>query len=214
MDQRIVIAGGGDVGLHTAEQLENRGHHVVIVEQDSERVEELGDAYVANVIHGDATRPGVLKQVQPERCDAIGALTGDLGTNLAVCMMAKQMTGARTLLRADGTEPEEYAEFVDAVVSPAEIGAHAAANHLEGDDVQTVSEVTGHLEIMEVGVTEAGPAAGRRLADVSFPHGSIFLSQVGGEEMAGPETVLEAGARYIVAVEPHVSDEVLRLLRG
>ncbi|MEF8814782.1 MAG: NAD-binding protein, partial [Halovenus sp.] len=58
--KRFVIAGGGRVGLQTAETLADQGHEVVLIESDEERVEELSDAYLGPVIHGDATRPSIL----------------------------------------------------------------------------------------------------------------------------------------------------------
>ncbi|MDH5019717.1 FAD-dependent oxidoreductase [Halobacterium rubrum] len=87
--KRFVIAGGGRVGLQTAENLADQGHEVVLVESDEDRVEELSDAYTGLVIHGDATRPSILKQTDLTRADAIAALTDETGTNLAICMEAQ-----------------------------------------------------------------------------------------------------------------------------
>lgn len=82
---RVIVVGGGHVGYHAAELLDNRGHDVVVVEQDSERCEFIQDGYVATVIEGDGTRPSVLKQAQPERSDVIASLIGTgVGTNIGI----------------------------------------------------------------------------------------------------------------------------------
>ena len=65
-DLRVIVAGGGDIGLRTAELLDERGHDVVIIEQDAARCAELADAYVATVIEGDATLPSILEQADPQ----------------------------------------------------------------------------------------------------------------------------------------------------
>ncbi|MFC6989028.1 NAD-binding protein [Haloplanus sp. GCM10025708] len=51
------MAGGGRVGLETARLLDERGHTVILVEEDPDRSEAVADEHVASVINGDATRP-------------------------------------------------------------------------------------------------------------------------------------------------------------
>jgi trk system potassium uptake protein TrkA len=58
------------------------------------------------------------------------------------------------------------------------------------------------------------PVAGKKLQAISFPEGSLVVSDVGGSRITRAITVLEPGQRYIVAAEPDVVGEVLRLLRG
>ncbi|MFC7133368.1 MULTISPECIES: potassium channel family protein [Salinibaculum] len=211
---RVVIAGGGRVGYRTAELLDDRGHDVVIIEPDPERADQISDEYVATVFKGDATRPTVLAQTDLERADVVAGLTRTTGTNLAVCMMAHQMTdGIQTVVRTE-TEPEqEFEQFVDAVVYPERAGARAAANAIE-PDVSSLEDVTGELDIMQIRVREDAPVAGRTLSDIALPRGSLIISDAAGDRMAGPETVLEPGQTYVVAVEPDVADEVMNLMRG
>ena len=211
---RVVIAGGGRVGYRTAELLDDRGHDVVIIEPDPERADQISDEYVATVIKGDATRPTVLSQTDLERADVVAGLTRTTGTNLAVCMMAHQMTdGIQTVVRTE-TEPEqEFEQFVDAVVYPERAGARAAANAIE-PDVSSLEDVTGELDIMQIRVREDAPVAGRTLSDIALPRGSLIVSDAAGDHIAGPETVLEPEQTYVVAVEPDVADEVMNLMRG
>jgi trk system potassium uptake protein TrkA len=214
-DLDVIIAGGGRVGFQTADLLVDSGHDVILVEEDPIRCERLADEYVATIIEGDATRPSILKQANPERADVVAGLTGKTGTNLAVCMEAKQMASAvRTIARVDHPEGAEYLEYVDAIVFPERAGARVAANEITGADVHTFSDVTGRLEIMQIRVADGAPAAGKALSDVRFPRGSLVISDDEGEQIAGPKTTLSPGQRYVVAVEPDVTDEVMNLLRG
>jgi trk system potassium uptake protein TrkA len=216
-DLRVVIAGGGRVGFQTAEILDDRGHDVMIVERDPDVCDEIADAYIATVIRGDATRPTILEQTDLEGADVVAALTGESGTNLAVCMEAERMAdGLRTVARIDDPEPDEYVrhQFVDAVVFPERAGSRVAANEIVGSDVQTLADVTGTLDIMQVRVAEGAPAAGKQLSDVRFPSGTLVVSAEDGARVSRPDTVLEPGKRYVVAVEPDVVDEVMNLLRG
>ena len=218
-DLRVVIVGGGHVGYHTAVRLENRGHDVVIVEKDEDRVDFLTDQYVATVIHGQGGRPSVLRQTGLERSDVVAALT-DYGamTNLGICMTAQRIApDVRTVARIDHGDDDEFGEMVDAVVYPEELAAHAAANEViqvSGGGVRTIEEVTADLELTEVRVEPGAPAAGKSLESVSFPRGALVVTDTRTSEFPTPETVLEPGVRYVLAVHADVADEVVRLLRG
>jgi trk system potassium uptake protein TrkA len=211
---RVVVAGGGRVGQRTAELLDDRGHDVVVIETDPDRVEELGDEYVATIIRGDATSPAILRQADLERTDALAALTGRTGVNLATCMVATRLQPElQTVMRTDREVGDEYDEFVDAVTFPERAGARATANAVERD-VQTLTEATGELDILEVRVAEGAPVAGRSLADIALPRGALVVSDAAGDDLAGPETTLEPGQSYVLAVSPDVADEVMNLMRG
>lgn len=211
----VVVVGGGRVGRETAELLAARDDSVTVVEQDGDVVDGIADAWMATVIHGDGTDPDILEQAGVADADAVAALTGVAGVNLAVCMVAERLSPeVRTVARIDRAGATAYEEFVDEVVFPERAGARVAANEVTGSDVQTLSDVTGEIEVMEIRVAEGAPAAGRSLREVQFPEGTLVVSGDEGDRIARPETTLDPGSRYLVAVDPAVVDEVLALLRG
>jgi trk system potassium uptake protein TrkA len=212
---QTVIAGGGRVGFQTAEILANRGHDVTIIERDEKIISEIADEWMATVIQGDATNPDIIEQAGIERADAIAALTGETGLNLAVCLAAAELVpDIRTVARIDRQAGEAYTRFVDAILFPERAGARVAANEIVGSDVQTLADVTGDLDIMLIRVAEGAPAAGKQLTEVRFPAGTLIVSDDDGHRIARPETTLTVGSRYVVAVEPDVVDEVMNLMRG
>ena len=214
-DLDIIIAGGGRVGFQTAEILVDLGHDVTIIERDDRVVSEIADEWMAKVIQGDATNPSIIEQAGIDRADAIAALTGETGLNLAVCLAASELhPGIRTVARIDRETGEAYTRFVDAVLFPERAGARVAANEIVGSDVQTLADVTGNLDIMIVRVAEGAPAAGKELTDVRFPAGTLIVSDDDGNQIARPDTTLTPGRRYVVALEPNVADEVMNLMRG
>jgi trk system potassium uptake protein TrkA len=211
---RVVVVGGGEMGLRTAELLVDRGHDVVVVEVDPDRCETLAGAYVATVIEGDGSRPQTLRQAQPERSDVVAALTGEETTNFAVCMAAQRMASVRTVMRVSETPDELYEEYVDGLVFPERLGARAATNEIVTEGVRTIEDIGDNVEIVEVEVAEAAPVANRRLDEVRLPRGSLIVVDYQGNRLGGPDTVLEPGHRYVVAVESDVADEVMNLFRG
>lgn len=218
-DLRVVIVGGGHVGFHAAQHLDDQGHDVVIVEKDEDRVEFLNDQRVGMVIHGDGGRPSVLRETQLDRTDVIAALTSyGAMTNLGICMTAERIDpSVRTVARIDHGDDDEYEEMVDAVVYPEQLAAHAATNEMlrvTGGGVRTIEQVTDDLELVEITVTEGAPAAGKTLREVRFPRGSVVVANRRTGEFAAPEMTLDPGCSYTLAVEAEVADEVVRLLRG
>jgi trk system potassium uptake protein TrkA len=211
----VVVAGGGRVGLETTRLLTDRGHDVTVVEHDPDRCRAISDEYLATVIEGDASNPAILEQAGVERADVVAGLTGVAGLNLAVCLETREMApDARTVARIDGPEKTAYERFVDAVLYPETAGARIAANEIVGSDVQSLADVTGDLDILDVRVAEGAPAAGKRLSEIRFPSGTVVVSGEDGDRVARPDTELTAGESYVVAVESDVVDEVTNLLRG
>ncbi len=209
---RVIIVGGGRVGLAAATFLDEQGDSVVLVERDPERTEELGGEYVASVVAGDGTDPETLAQVDLERADAVAALTGEPGTNLAVCLLVDRRADVRTVMRvADADAEERYEDLVDAAVCPEETGALAAVSAVLDADVEPLADTDG-VSLRWVRVGEGASVAGRALSAVALPHGALVVAGEGG--VPEPDTELVAGDSYLLALEPGVVAETMDLFRG
>ena len=214
-DLRIIIAGGGEVGFRTAEFLDERGHDVVVIERDPDRCQEIADEYVATIIEGDATLPEIFQQAGPEQADVLAAMSDHPLTNLAVCMIGQRMNpDLHTVMRTDAETGNAHAELVDAVIYPRRASALLAVNAILSGDVRSLEHAMGVLDIAEVRIGEDAPVVGKVLDEISLPEGSLVVSDVEGARVARADTVMKAGQRYIVAAEPDVIEEVMRLLRG
>ncbi len=214
-DLRVVIVGGGRVGLRVAQTLDDRGHDITVVERDPARADEIADEYVATVITGDATNPSILKQTGLRKADVFAALTANSGTNIAACLIAERYgSPIHTVMRRLGEkDADDYEDLVDATIFPEQAGARAAVNAIDAG-VRALEDMVGALEILVIEVAEGAPVAGRSLTEVALPRGSLVVSGSDGETIAGGDTVVEAGREYVVATEADVVDEVRRLFRG
>lgn len=214
--QRVVVAGGGRVGERTASLLNERGHAVVLVEREADRAESLNSEQVATIINGDATRRSVLEQADLEQADAIAALTSDPGTNLAVCLLARDLAGDDlfTLARTEREGQREYTEDVDAAVLPQQLLANRAVDLLVGGEIRTFSGPDGGFEVLELAVAEDAAVAGHALEEVGLPEGCRVVGSVTEGRLAGPDLAFQAEHRYLVAVETGAIDEVRAMFRG
>ena len=212
-DLRVVVIGSGRIGLQTARLLDNRGHDVVIVERNPNRVQKVAEEYIATIIEGDATNIAVLEQVNFEAADAVAAMTDTMGTNFTVCTLAKEINPSiRTVMRSIyGTG--NYARYADEIVVPEQAGARTTVNTIESD-VRIIEDTTSELSVLEIRVAPTAPVAGRSLDEISLPRGSVVISDIDESRIATGDTELQPDKTYIVATEPEVTDEVRRLFRG
>lgn len=215
-EQRVVIAGAGRVGHRTARVLDDYGHEVYLIERDPETVDQVTGRRTGAVIEGDATNPEILRQIEPEQADILAALTGDGTTNFAICAEIQHLTDdIRTVARVDEPERADTAqEFVDEIIYPERAGSKAAINRIQGNDIRTLEDVTGDLDVLDIRVDSQSPVAGKQLKEIFLPDGSHVISDADGTEIARPETTLEPDRRYLVAAEPSVADDVHKLLIG
>ena len=215
-ERRVAIAGAGRVGRRTAKHLSDHGHDVYIIERDSKTVDTVVNNCSGVVIEGDAEDPQVLHQVEPRRVDVVAALTGDATTNFAICAEMQHLTeDVRTVARVNNLERVNTTnEFINEIVYPERIGSKAAVNRIQGESVQTIEDTTGDVDILNIRIHPRSPAAGEQVEDIRLPDGCHVISGADGTKIAGPETTLKGSRRYLIAVEPHMIDDVRKLLIG
>jgi trk system potassium uptake protein TrkA len=66
------------------------------------------------------------------------------------------------------------------------------------------------LEIIELEVAADAPAAGKRVADVSLPEGTLIISVLreGGGFVPKADTVIEPGDEVLLVLDPGLEDAI------
>lgn len=178
--RRIMIAGGGRVGLRLARQLGQAGgrFHIKIIEEYSERCVELASVLPSEVLvlQGDATDEGLLGQESIEEVDLFLALTDDDEDNIMSCLLAKRM-GARRVLAL--INRRSYADLmhgtqIDIALSPAQAMLGELLAYVRRGDVQAVHSlrrgVAEALEIVARGDRKSSRVVGRKVGELHLPH--------------------------------------------
>ncbi len=216
---RFVIIGAGRVGLRTARVLREEGHEVTLVERDERKAERAREQGFTTIV-GDGSREDVLEDAGIADADALGALTGDLNTNFAACMIGKHH-GCRTILRIDEDYREEiyrkYADEVDDIVYPERLGAIGAKNALLGGNVRAIADVAQNLQVVELTVTDASPMRGYSISELELPADSRVLAfgkEEGPLSIPSPDETLDVGDRVVVLADFDVLGSVRQILVG
>lgn len=139
---RVMIAGGGNIGLRLARQLAEEGYSVRIIEHDAKRCEYLAAELPDNVLvlHGNGTDEALLERENIEDMDTWLALTSDDEDNIMSSLLAKRL-GARKVIAL--INRQAYGELmqgshIDVAVSPSQATMSELLRHVRRGDVVAV----------------------------------------------------------------------------
>jgi trk system potassium uptake protein TrkA len=201
--QRVMIAGGGNIGATLAQSIE-RDYQVKVIEQSYPRCRVLSESLKhAIVLHGSASEPGLLTSENIESTDVFCALTNNDESNIMMSMLAKRM-GAKKVITLI-TNPA-YADLVgdeiDIAISPQQITIGSLLTHVRRGDISNVHSLRrGAAEAIEVtarGDAYSSRVVGRRLEEINLPEGVTIGAIVRGDE------VLIAHRHVLVEADDHV----------
>lgn len=95
---KVVILGCGRVGAHLARQLQEEGHHVTVVDEDSTTFSRLGPGFAGDLVVGTGIDEDVLRRAGIERADAFVAVTNWDNTNVMAAQVAREIFGVRRVI--------------------------------------------------------------------------------------------------------------------
>ncbi|HSJ63501.1 MAG TPA: Trk system potassium transporter TrkA [Gemmatimonadaceae bacterium] len=212
--RRVVIAGGSREAWFLARLLEEHRIECTILEADRARAVNLAERLTRSLIlHGDATDLELLEMEGIGDADGFVAYTGSDETNLLSCLLAKSLGSRKVISLIDRFDyvPLVSRVGVDAAVSPRVAAVNAILSHVRRGSVLAVAMLKGtRAEGIEFDVSARFPYAGRPLAQVRFPTGSLIGAIVRGDTVIIPrgEDAIRPGDRVVVFVLTEVAREV------
>lgn len=138
---RIVFVGASDVAIRTAELLINRGNEIIIVESDHEQVESLSEDMDCSFLEGDGSNPAILKETDPENCDALFCLTDSDQINLITGLVGRSLGFPKVVTSIDNPEYDEICRELGLsnTIMPSQTIARYLADMIGGIDVLELS---------------------------------------------------------------------------
>ena len=204
--KRLIIAGGGNIGMRLAEKLEGR-YQIKVIEHNPDRCiylsENLNNAIVLN---GEASHQELLLDENIEDTDVFLALTNDDEANIMSSLLAKRLGAKKVmaiinnpayvdLVQGQGTE-------IDIAISPQQATIGSVLAHVRrGDVVKVHSLRRGAAEAMEAvarGDQASSKVVGKAIEDIELPEGTTIGAIVRNNE------VLIAHDDIVVESDDHV----------
>ncbi|MDD2885460.1 MAG: Trk system potassium transporter TrkA [Dechloromonas sp.] len=182
--ERLMIAGGGNIGLRLAKSLE-KNYEIKLIEGRKERAELLaGTLDDTLVLLGDATDEDLLEQENIAEMDLFLAVTNDDEDNIMAGSLAKRLGCPRVVALINRRAYAEMIEGgpIDIGISPAQVSIGTLLAYVRQGDVAEVHSLrrgaAEALEIVAHGDRKTSKVVGRRIDDIEWPNGVTVAALV------------------------------------
>ncbi|MFO1266874.1 MAG: Trk system potassium transporter TrkA [Rubrivivax sp.] len=204
--RRIMIAGGGKVGLRLARHV-HADYQVKLIEPQPARCEYLATQLPPEVLvlQGDSTDEDLLGDENVQEMDLFIALTSDDEDNIMGCLLAKRM-GARRVIGL--INRRAYADLVqgtaiDIAIAPSQAVIGELLAFVRRGDVEAVHSLRrGAAEALEAivrGDAKTCRMADRRVDELALPKGAQIGAIVRGLHLADGSAAEDAKPRVLIA---------------
>ncbi|EKV26486.1 Trk system potassium uptake protein TrkA [Caenispirillum salinarum AK4] len=204
--RRVLIFGGGNIGLFLAQQLENEHPEISakVIEQDKERAEFVAKTLNRTIVlNGDVLDPEILDEASIGNVETVVAITDDDEVNILSSLLAKRAGASRAIALLNKTTYNALVSplGVDVVVNPRAITVSNILQHVRRGRIHAVHSLhEGFGEMIEADALETSSIVGKPLRDVKLPNGVIIGAVVRGAEVISPRggTVVKGGDRVVL----------------
>ena len=204
--RRIVIFGGGNIGLFLAQQIEAEqpSVNIKVIEADKSRAELVARNLKRSVVlNGDVIDPEIMEEANVSLAEAVIAVTNDDQANILASLLSKRAGSGRAITLVNNTtfEPITPALGIDVAVSPRNITVSTILQHVRRgriDSVHTLRE--GFGEIIEAEAIQTTSLVGTPLSEADLPVGVLVGAVVRGDEILVPRgsTVVNVNDRIVL----------------
>lgn len=133
---RAVFVGAGSLTVMTARRLLDGGHDVVIIESDKDRIDALSEEFDCGFLHGDGSKPALLREADPAKTDFLFCLTGNDQTNILASLAGRSLGYGRVVPKIEDPEFEHLCVELglEDTIIPARTNGRYLADMFEGRD--------------------------------------------------------------------------------
>lgn len=218
-DRRVVIFGGGEIGISLIRLLTNPRFKLRVIEKDPNICRMLADSFPhVSVIHGEGTSLRLLEEEQVGEADYFIGCTRDDENNVMTCLQARKLGVKHVCLafnRADYNEIVQTSKTtlgVEIAVSPRIVTAQEILRYISQEKYIDLGTLPGGVgRLIEMRVAPGSISAGHTIRELDWPSGSLILvvQRHGVAITPGPEHRIEAGDRLLTVLQPQLLDAVL-----
>lgn len=220
VQQRIMIAGGGETGYHLADSLSRRDYRIVLLERDPDRCGHLARILPnVTVIHANANRRSVLEDEGAGKVNYFVACTGNDESNIMAGVEARELGASRVMCVVGRPD---YANVVgklgiDRAVSERDVAARQILGYLnEGAIISQSRLPNGSIGIYEIEINEGTRITAGSLAELPLA-GKCLIGAIyrdGFVRVPTADDRLKAGDIVVALIDQSSSDDSLSLFNS
>ncbi|MEZ5905865.1 MAG: Trk system potassium transporter TrkA [Geminicoccaceae bacterium] len=219
MSDRIIIVGGGNIGLFLARELESRYPHlsIKVIENNAERAERIADDLKRSVVLcGDARDRTLLDEANVRSAQAIVTVTNDDEVNIMAALLGKRLGCERALALVNNSTYNLVVRLIglDVAINPRETTVSSILQHVRRGRLKSVHTIRdGEAEIYEAEALETSPLVGKPLKDFRQSGGMIVGAIIRDNKVIMPrsDTVVQAHDRVVMVARSDVVRKVEQL---
>ena len=199
---KIVIAGAGAVGTHLSKLLSTEHHDCVLIDDDEQRLEDVGSNFDLMALTASPTSIKTLKDAGVPGADLFVGVTKLDSRNITACALAHALGAKKTVARIDNYEyltPQVQQMFrdigVDSLVYPEMLAARDIISGLQMSWVrQRVDVHDGALVLLGIKLREGCEILNQPLKNLcgpDDPYHIVAISRQGDTIIPGGMDVLQ-----------------------
>lgn len=218
---RVVIVGGGNVGLEVAKALESGTSRIraKMIEKNRKCAEHAAEALERTIVlNGDGLDRSLMIEAGIDRADAMLAVTDDDKTNMLAAVRAKAegCPFVIALINDPTLLPLMSHLGIDAFINPRATTVSSILRHIRYGRVRQVYSIgDAEAEVIEAEVLGTSPMAGQAIRDIDFPEGVLVGAVRKGDQVLRPSGGLRIEEGDVIALFSMADDvpEVERLMQ-
>ncbi len=163
----IIIVGCGKVGRTLAEQLNEEGNNIVVIDSDAQKVKTVAEKYDIMGVIGNGAIHSVQKEAGIESADLFIAVTGSDEMNLLCCLIAKKAGNCQTIARIKNPQYSSNSVYfrdelgLAMVINTEQAAAAEIARVLRFPSAMKIDTFAGgRVELIKFRIPENSPIAG------------------------------------------------------
>jgi trk system potassium uptake protein TrkA len=207
---RIVFVGASQLTVMTAKLLLDRKHEVIIIETDKDLIETLAEELDCGFIHGDGSKPHILREAGPERTDVLFCLTLHDQVNILAALIGRSLGIKRVVPSIQDPELDTICQELgleSTIVPDQTIGRYLADMATGVDAIELLSFIKGDARFFAFVADKESPAS---VKELELPSDARVVCLYRADEfiLADDDTRLRAGDEVVILTH---SDNLARL---
>ncbi|MBQ9828532.1 MAG: Trk system potassium transporter TrkA [Lachnospiraceae bacterium] len=178
--KNIMIIGAGKIAYYLLDSLLKLKMHVIVVEKDEKRAEEISYKYpAAKIICGDGTDPDVLADEGIDEMDALCCLTGIDEVNVLLSTYAKsRVPGIKTITKINRISYEGVINRMNigTVIYPKQLAGNIILQYVRGKEdskdanyIENLYRIIDNkVEALEFLINDESEITGKKLVDLKL----------------------------------------------
>ena len=200
---RAVFVGASTLAVTTARRLLGHGHEVVIIDTDRERIDALTSELDCGFLHGDGSKPALLREADPAGTDLLLCLTDNDQTNILSSLVGRSLGFQRVVTKIEDSEFEHLCLELglENIIIPTRTIGRYLFDMFEGrDHMEIIALIKGEARAFSFVAREEDE---KPISELGLPEGSrvMFFYRDDRFTLPEPDSVLQRGDEVMIVTQ-------------